>query len=93
MSKSKKKKEKVIWYDDNSTISDMSNVGRNGKKPQTPSKNTTSNLRAVRLVSTFKDKWNTYWHTVKLMVFPMLVALAIIAILYLITLWIGNSAM
>ncbi len=93
MSKSKKKKEKVIWYDDNSTISDMSNVGRNGKKPQTPSKNTTSNLRTVRPVSTFKDKWNTYWHTAKLMVFPMLVALAIIAILYLITLWIGNSAM
>ena len=93
MSKSKKKKEKVIWYDDNSTISDMSNVGRNGRKPQTPSKQNSSNLRTVRPVSTFKDKWNTYWQTVKLMILPMLVALVIIAILYLITLGLGNAAM
>ena len=93
MSKSKKKKEKVIWYDDNSTISDMSNVGRNGRKPQTPSTQNPSNLRTVRPVATFKDKWNTYWHTVKLMILPMLVALVIIAILYLITLGLGNAAM
>ena len=93
MSKSKKKKEKVIWYDDNSTISDMSNVGRNGRKPQTPSTQKPSNLRTVRPVATFKDKWNTYWQTVKLMILPMLVAVVIIAILYLITLGLGNAAM
>ena len=88
---SKKKKEKVVWYDDNSTISDMSNVGRGNKPSKKPT--TPSNYRTVKPKSTFKDKWNTYWQTVKLMIMPTLVALLIIAVLYLIVLGIGNAAM
>lgn len=69
----KKKKEKIIYYDDNSTIADMSNVTRNGK-PQ-PS-------RPPRVKSTFREKWDTYWSAVKMMIMPMCIALLIIAVLY-----------
>ena len=69
----KKKKEKIIYYDDNSTLVDMSNVTRNGKK-QPP--------RPPKQQSTFREKWNTYWSAVKMMIMPMCVALLIIAVLY-----------
>lgn len=66
----KKKKEKVIYYDDNSTISDMSNVTRTGKKapPKPP--------------STAKDKWRTYFKSVKMMLGPMCIVLLILGLLY-----------
>ena len=90
----KKKKEKVIWYDDNSTISDMSNVGRRGQGSQAPKSNTEkpSSLRTVKNYSTFKDKWKTYWQTVKMMIMPTMVALFIILLLYLLMLWITSAA-
>ena len=70
---SKKKKEKIIYYDDNSTIVDMSNVTRNGKKrPTIPSKKASTN----------REKWQTYWSTVKMMLLPMGVVLCILALLY-----------
>ena len=69
----KKKKEKIIYYDDNSTIADMSNVTRNGK-PQAS--------RPPRVKSTFREKWDTYWSAVKMMIMPMCIALLIIAVLY-----------
>ncbi len=75
--KNKKKKEKIIWYDDNSTIADMSAVSGIGGKPK-------SNQPANKPRSTFKDKWHTYWTTVKQMLLPMTVVLAIIALLYVI---------
>lgn len=50
--KNKKKKEKIIWYDDNSTIADMSAVSGIGGKPK-------SNQPANKPRSTFKDKWRT----------------------------------
>jgi len=75
---SKKKKEKVIWYDDNSTISDMSDVGRGGAKKSKESRPT-----QPKKYSTAKEKWNTYWSAVKMMFLPMCVALIIILILYL----------
>lgn len=75
--KQKKKKEKVIYYDDNSTIADMSNVTRIGqKKPNSPQKQ-------PQRRSTAKEKWRTYWSTVKMMLMPMCVVLLIIAALYL----------
>ena len=75
---SKKKKEKVIWYDDNSTISDMSNVGRGGKK-----KEQTSQRSQPKKYSTAKEKWGTYWSAVRMMFVPMCVALIVIFLLYL----------
>lgn len=71
----KKKKEKIVYYDDNSTIVDMSNVTKSGKK-EPP--------RAPKKQSTFGEKWRTYWSAVKMMVIPMCIALLIIAALYLV---------
>lgn len=81
-SKKKEQKEKIIYYDDNSTIADMSNVGR--KKPKAdPSAPTDPNMRKVKRYSTGKEKWNTYWNTVKMMILPMFIVLGIIGVLYL----------
>lgn len=77
MGKNKKKNtEKVIYYDDNSTIADMSNVtGLKGKKaPQSP---------YPRRRSTFKEKWRTYWSAVRMMLFPLFIALLALGIVYL----------
>jgi len=72
----KKKKEKVVYYDDNSTVADMSSVTRSGKKegakaPQAP--------RA----SVGTSKWQTYWQAVKMMFVPMLFALGVIGATFL----------
>jgi hypothetical protein len=78
---SKKKKEKIIYYDDGSTIADMSAVGGMGRRaPQDKPK------REKRVGSTFREKWTTYWNTVKMMVFPMLVVLLILSVLFLLML-------
>jgi len=78
----KKKKEKIIYYDDNSTISDMSNVTKNGRK-EPP--------RAPKQISTFREKWKTYWAAVKMMVLPMCVVLLIILVLYFLMMLIGGN--
>jgi hypothetical protein len=78
----KKKKEKIIYYDDNSTLVDMSNVTRNGKK-QTP--------RPPKRQSTFREKWTTYWSAVKMMVIPMCIALLIIAVLYFVVMFAAGN--
>ncbi len=79
---SKKKKEKIIYYDDGSTISDMSQVNRKGEKRNPP---------PPRYRSSFSEKWATYWSTVKTMVIPLCIALIIIGALYfLILLVTGN---
>ena len=59
----KKKKEKVVYVDDGSTIADMSHVSgpRLGRRhPAAPHPKA-------------KDVWNTYWNAVKMMFTPMLV--------------------
>jgi len=85
--KKKQKKEKVVYYDDNSTISDMSNVTRIGRKSPPPPR------QQSKPRSTFKEKWKTYWSAVKTMVLPMLIALFIIGLLYVLLMWIsGNFA-
>ena len=81
---SKKKKEKVVWYDDNSTVSDMSNVGRGGEK-----KKSTQPSQPKRY-STARDKWNTYWSAVKMMFLPMCIALTVILILNILLMLIAN---
>lgn len=74
-------KRRVVYYDDNSTIADMSNVTAPGERPR--DKNS-------RPRSTFKEKWNTYWAAVKKMVGPMLIVLAVITIIFGIMLLIGK---
>jgi hypothetical protein len=78
----KKKKEKVIYYDDNSTLVDMSEVTRNGKKPK---------QQSTKRQSTASEKWQTYWSTVRVMVFPMLIVLAILCGLYLLLMLLGGN--
>ncbi len=75
MSKKKKKKEKIVYYDDNSTLSDMSGVGR-----ARPPKKETSGPAPVYKPS----KWKTYWSSVRMMLFPCLIALGVLGGLYLI---------
>ena len=79
---SKKKKEKVIYYDDGMTISDMSRVNKKGEKQSPP---------PPRRQSTSAEKWRTYWTAVKQMLFPMAVVLCIIGILYAIMMLIANN--
>ncbi len=84
---SKKKKEKIVYYDDGSTIADMSGVSK-GRKTQQPKQPTyIENKRQ----STFGDKWRTYWSSVKMMFIPMLVVLLILTLLFLGMLAIGQS--
>lgn len=85
----KKKKDKIIYYDDNSTVSDMSGVrGSRVKTPQGVDR-TQADPRAHRREETkprssFKAKVKTYWDTVKTMFVPMLTVLIILAALYLV---------
>ncbi|MBQ9081776.1 MAG: OadG family protein [Clostridia bacterium] len=74
MSKNKKqKKENVVYYDDNSTIADMTYVTRDGKpKPKKP-------VQPVPQTS----KWQTYWSAVKMMFIPMCVVLLVLGVIYL----------
>ena len=69
----KKKKEKIIYYDDNSTIIDMSCVNKKGEKQ--PS-------RPPKKQSTAKEKWDTYWAAARMMVIPMCIALLVIGMLF-----------
>lgn len=73
--KKKNKKEKVVYYDDGSSISDMSEVKPSYIVKAAKSKSTSS----------FKEKWKTYWAAVKMMLLPMFLVLAVIFVLYLIT--------
>ena len=74
MAKNKKEKEKIIYYDDNSTIVDMSCVNPRGEK---------NPHQQPKMFSTFREKWETYWNAVKMMVLPMLLVLIILTGLYL----------
>jgi len=78
----KKKKEKIIYYDDESTLVDMSSVTRSGKK-EPP--------RPPRAKSTFIEKWRTYWNAVKMMVVPMCVVLLIIGVMYLVVMFASGN--
>ena len=66
----KKKKEKVVYIDDGRTIADMSNL----PNAKMPNYNTG--------ISTFKDKWITYWSAVKMMVVPMLIMVGILCVAF-----------
>ena len=69
----KKKREKTIYVDDGRTIADMSGLPSRRKYFSDAAKRTTAPG------STWRDKWATYWRSVKYMLLPMLFTLAIIA--------------
>ena len=68
-----KKKEKVYYYDDGRTVADMSGVG-----------GTRLSKRYGRSHSTAKEKWDTYWAAVKMMIGPMITVILGICIVYII---------
>lgn len=76
----KEKKEKVIYYDDGSTISDMSSVTRTGQ-PKQPKKQEEKPSFIPQTKPT--SKWKTYWQAVRTMVVPMFIVLAILGVLFL----------
>ncbi len=71
----KKKKNKPIYIDDGSTISDMSGVGRS----KAPKRDV-----SYRPHASFKEQFQTYRDAVKMMFLPMLAVLGIIALAFLI---------
>lgn len=66
----KKKKVKVIYYDDGSTVADMSGTYRGGK-------------RVERRKSTLKEKWQTYFAVMKKMILPLICTLTAFTLIYL----------
>ena len=66
----KERKVKVIYYDDGSTIADMSGTYRTGKKPE-PQK------------STLRAKLKTFFSVMRKMVIPMLCTLAAFMLIYI----------
>lgn len=75
--KGKQNKPKVTYYDDNSTVADMTPVDKAREKPY-------NRNRPPKRQSTAKEKWKTYWSAVKMMFLPMCIVLAVIGILFLI---------
>ena len=73
MSKDKKKKEKTVYIDDGSTISDMSSL-RGGAYRRDSSFGR----------PTFRDCFRTYMNAVKMMLLPMLITIGVIALAFLI---------
>lgn len=73
----KKRQVKVVYYDDNSTVADMSGTRKDAHRPP-------------RKKSTFKEKCHTYFSVMKKMVIPMLCTLAAFTLIYLILLWIAS---
>ena len=83
-SMAKEKKEKVTYYDDGSTISDMSNLNDSRKSLLN------SNNQKPR--ASEKEKMKTFFQAFKMMLAPTFVVLFILLILYIIFSIIGASA-
>ena len=71
----KKKKEKVVYYDDGRTVADMSNVQAGPRLKG-----------SWRPKSERKEIWTTYWNAVKKMFVPMLIVIVAICVIYMV-LW------
>ena len=80
----KEKKEKVVYYDDGSTISDMTPVMDSKRRLF---KNDNSKPRA-----TGKEKLKTFFQVFKMMLVPTGVVLLVLLILYIIFALIGGCA-
>ena len=75
--KGKKKKEKVVYVDDGSTIADMSAIGGRSSEKKRADRN--QQYRAP-----LKDQFKTFTDAQRAMLLPMLVTLGIIALAFLI---------
>lgn len=81
----KKKREKITWVDDGSTVVDMSDIGRGlGGNRQAKPKPTTKKGKPM---NRFQECAATYFGAMKMMFVPMLVVLGIICLVFLV-LWI-----
>ena len=72
MAREKKKKEKIVYYDDGSTVADMSNLSH--KPANAPTEEAPSN--------SLKAKLQTFFGAMRLMVMPMLAAVLGIGLIY-----------
>ena len=72
--KKKTPKEKVTYYDDGSTVVDMSNVTAPGERRRD---------KNPKPRSTARETWTTYWAAVKKMIGPMLIVLAVMTAVFL----------
>lgn len=84
MGKKKKKKEKIVYIDDGSTISDMSGVGGVGMFGEKKPRKSTPKQAPVRYRTSSRERWQTYTDAVKRMFVPMLVVLGAIILIYMI---------
>lgn len=69
MSNKKKRKTKTVYYDDGRSLADMSSLGRRGSEP--------SGIKAG-----WREKWRTYFESVKMMLLPMLVVLGLVCLAF-----------
>ena len=69
MSNKKKKKPKTVYYDDGRSLADMSSVNARGRQP-------------AGISTGWREKWRTYWSSVKMMILPMLIFLGLISIAF-----------
>lgn len=81
--KPKKKREKITWIDDGSTVVDMSGVGKGASRRAEPKPIT----KKGKPMNRFQDCAATYFGAMKMMFVPMLVTLGIICLVFLF-LWI-----
>lgn len=77
--KKKKKKPKITYIDDGSTIADMSGTSRLGAFGTR-----TSDPLKIKKRSTFKEQWTTYFQAVRMMILPMFIMIGIICVAFLI---------
>jgi len=83
----KDKKEKVTYYDDGSSIADMSGLDSSKKSILGGNSNNSQKPRATE-----KEKLKTFFEAFKMMLIPTAVVLLVLLILYIIFMVIGSSA-
>ena len=81
----KKKREKITWIDDGSTVADMSGVGKGlgGNRPDKPKPTT----KKGKPMNRFQECAATYFGAMKMMFMPMLAVLGVICLVFFL-LWI-----
>ncbi|MCD8206782.1 MAG: hypothetical protein LUD72_02485 [Bacteroidales bacterium] len=79
----KSKKVKVTYYDDDSTVIDMSMANRKGIKKEPPPK---------RVASPRGSRWKTFWGAVRKMLIPMFIFIIILAVIFLCMYGIGRCS-
>ena len=76
----KKKKDRVIYIDDGSTIADMSGTSR--PNPILGGRNSINRGNTNKRRGTAMEQWNTYKSAVRQMFLPMLVVMGILTVAF-----------